>query len=197
MVREAAIHRKTGETDVKIKLNIDGTGNASISTGIGFFDHMLILFAKHALVDLEVEVKGDLHIDYHHTVEDTGITLGQAFTKAMSDKKGIRRYGSAYVPMDETLTRAVIDFSGRPYLVFRTPEISIDSIGAFPFQLVEEFLRGFSVHAAVNLHIDILYGKDAHHMAESVFKAMAKATDYACTHDPRVKGIPSTKGTLD
>jgi imidazoleglycerol-phosphate dehydratase len=147
------------------------------------------------LVDLQVNTDGDIEVDFHHSVEDTGIALGQAFTKALGDKKGIRRYGSAYLPMDETLARVVIDFSGRPFLEFRAPE-RVGSIGNFPFQLVEEFMRGFSVHAACNLHIEILYGRDAHHMAEAIFKGLAKAVDAACQIDPRVEGIPSTKGVL-
>jgi imidazoleglycerol-phosphate dehydratase len=193
--RKAVIQRRTGETDIAIDLSIDGAGTASIDTGIPFFDHMLTLFARHSLLDLKVVAKGDIQVDFHHTVEDTGIALGQAVAKALGDKAGIRRYGWAYLPMDETLARVVIDFSGRPFLEYRRPE-PVPSSGNFPFQLVEEFLRAFSVHAGVNLHVEILYGRDAHHMAEAIFKGLAKAVDQACQIDPRVKGIPSTKGTL-
>ncbi len=195
MTRTATIHRKTGETDIHIALAIDGRGSSTITTKIPFFDHMLTLFARHSLVNLEVKADGDIEVDFHHTVEDTGIALGQAFAKALGDKKGIRRYGSAYLPMDETLARVVVDFSGRPYLEFRAPE-RVGSIGGFAFQLVEEFLRGFCVHAACNLHVEILYGRDSHHMAEAIFKGLAKAVDAACQIDPRVEGVPSTKGIL-
>lgn len=195
MPRTAQIHRKTGETDIRIGLTVDGRGNSAIKTKIPFFDHMLTLFARHSLIDLQVDADGDIEVDFHHTVEDTGIALGQALSKAIGDKKGIRRYGHAYLPMDETLARVVVDFSGRPFLEFRAPA-GVGSIGGFPFQLVEEFLRGFSVHAACNLHVEILYGRDAHHMAEAIFKGLAKAVDHACQLDPRVEGIPSTKGVL-
>lgn len=193
--RRAQIERNTSETRIRLDLNIDGRGTSTVATKIPFFDHMLTLFARHGLVDLEVQADGDIEVDFHHTVEDTGIVLGQAFAKALGEKRGIRRYGHAYLPMDETLTRVVVDFSGRPYLAYRAPE-SVASIGAFPFQLVEEFLRGFSVHAGCNLHVEILYGRDAHHMAESIFKGLARAVDSACQLDPRVEGIPSTKGSL-
>ena len=193
--RTATIDRKTGETDIAVSLSIDGSGQGQIGTGIPFFDHMLTLFARHSLVDLTVRARGDLEVDLHHTVEDAGIALGQAFSRALGEKRGIRRYGWAYLPMDETLTRVVLDFSGRPYLEYRAPE-SVEAIGVFSFQLVEEFLRAFAVHAGVNLHVEILYGRDAHHMAESVFKGLAKAVDQACQIDPRVTGIPSTKGIL-
>lgn len=192
--RTAQIHRKTGETDIRIALTIEGRGNSTISTKIPFFDHMLTLFARHSLIDLEVKADGDIEVDLHHTVEDTGITLGQALAQALGTKQGIRRYGFAYLPMDETLARVVIDFSGRPFLEYRAPNAG--SIGAFAFQLVEEFLRGFSVHAGCNLHAEILYGRDAHHMAEAIFKGLAKAADHACQIDPRVQGVPSTKGVL-
>lgn len=195
MSRTASIKRKTGETDIEIALTIEGRGNSRIATKIPFFDHMLTLFARHSLIDLDVRTDGDIEVDFHHSVEDTGIALGQAFAKALGDKKGIRRYGFAYLPMDETLARVVVDFSGRPYLEFRAPE-RVGSIGGFPFQLVEEFLRGFCVHAACNLHAEILYGRDAHHMAEAIFKGLAKAVDAACQIDPRVEGVPSTKGIL-
>jgi imidazoleglycerol-phosphate dehydratase len=193
--RTAAISRRTAETDITLELNVDGAGRAAISTGIGFFDHMLTLFAKHSLTDLTVTAKGDLHVDYHHTVEDTGIVLGQALRQALGDKKGIARYGWAYVPMDETLARVAVDLSGRSYLEFRAPS-GVESIGGFSFQLVEEFLRGFAHNVLANVHAEVLYGRDAHHMAEAVFKALARALDAAMRHDPRVTGIPSTKDVL-
>ena len=195
MPRTAQIHRKTGETDIQIALTIEGSGSSVISTRIPFFDHMLTLFARHGLFDLEVNAVGDIEVDFHHTVEDTGIALGQAFAKALGDKKGVRRYGWAYLPMDETLARVVLDFSGRPFLEHRVPS-GVGSINGFPFQLVEEFMRAFSVHAGCNLHTEILYGRDAHHMAEALFKGLSKAADQACQLDPRVTGIPSTKGVL-
>jgi imidazoleglycerol-phosphate dehydratase len=195
MQRRSRIDRKTSETALSVELDIDGKGRSTIETKIPFFDHMLNLFTRHSLVDLTLKADGDIEVDFHHTVEDTGIALGQAFSKALGDKRGIRRYGFSYVPMDETLVRVVVDFSGRPFLEYRAPE-RVEAIGHFPFQLVEEFLRGFAVHAALNLHVEILYGRDAHHMAEAVFKALAKAVDAACQIDPRVEGIPSTKGTL-
>lgn len=195
MSRTASVERNTAETRVTIQLNVDGHGTSKCSTGIPFFDHMLTLFARHSLVDLTIQAKGDIEVDYHHTVEDVGISLGKAFAQALGEKQGIRRYGWAYLPMDETLARVVIDFSGRPYTEFRAPT-GVDPIGKFPFQLVEEFLRGFAVNAGVNLHAEVLYGRDAHHMAEAIFKGLAKAVDQACQLDPRVQGIPSTKGTL-
>jgi imidazoleglycerol-phosphate dehydratase len=195
MSRHAKIDRKTHETEISVELQIDGTGKSVINTKIPFFDHMLTLFARHSLVDLNVTANGDIEVDLHHTVEDTGIALGQAFARALGDKKGIRRYGWAYLPMDETLTRVVVDFSGRPFLEYRSPA-KVEAIGAFSFQLVEEFLRAFSVHSGSNVHVEILYGRDAHHMAESVFKGLAKAVDQACGIDPRVQGVPSTKGVL-
>ncbi len=193
--RTALIERNTAETRIRLQLNIDGHGQSVIHTKVPFFDHMLTLFARHSLVNLEVETDGDIEIDFHHTVEDTGIALGQAFARALGNKHGIARYGSAYVPMDETLARAVIDFSGRPFLDYRAPE-GVASMGAFSFTLVEEFMRGFSNNAACNLHINILYGRDGHHMAEAAFKSLAKAVDFACRIDPRVQGVPSTKGLL-
>lgn len=193
--RNAVIERKTGETDIAVSLLIDGSGQGQIDTGIPFFDHMLTLFARHSLVDLTLRARGDIEVDLHHTVEDSGISLGQAFAQALGEKRGIRRYGWAYLPMDETLIRVALDFSGRPYLEYRAPK-SVEAIGAFSFQLVEEFLRAFAVHAGINLHVEILYGRDAHHMAESVFKGLAKAVDQACQIDPRVPGVPSTKGIL-
>ena len=194
--RTARIERATGETDITVELAIDGRGKSDVGTKIPFFDHMLTLFARHGVFDLTVQADGDIEVDLHHTVEDTGIALGQAFLRALGDKRGIRRYGYCYVPMDETLVRVVVDFSGRPYLEYRAPH-RVPTIGsAFAFSLVEEFLRAFSVHAGINLHVEILYGRDAHHMAEAVFKGLARAVDQACQIDARVEGIPSTKGTL-
>jgi imidazoleglycerol-phosphate dehydratase len=193
--RTAHIQRDTSETKISLQLTIDGQGNSNVQTKIPFFDHMLTLFARHSLVNLDVHTNGDVEVDFHHTVEDTGIALGQAFAQALGDKKGIRRYGWAYIPMDETLSRAVVDFSGRPFLDFRAPE-GIGAAGSFPFSLVEEFMRAFSSKAACNLHLELLYGRDAHHLAEAAFKSLAKAVDLACQIDPRVKGVPSTKGTL-
>lgn len=193
--RRAEIHRKTAETEIRIRLCIDGGGQSGIRTGIPFFDHMLTLFARHSLCELEVDAAGDLEVDFHHTVEDTGIVLGQCFREALGEKSGIYRYGWALVPMDETLARVAIDFSGRPFLAHRVPS-GVESIHGFSFQLVEEFLRGFATHAAVNLHTEILYGRDAHHMAEALFKGLAKAIDQAVRVDPRVKGVPSTKEVL-
>lgn len=195
MNRNAKLERKTSETQITVELEIDGSGNSVIRTKIPFFDHMLTLFARHSLVDLNVTAHGDIDVDFHHTVEDVGIALGQVFSRALGDKKGIRRYGWAYLPMDETLTRIVLDFSGRPYLEYQG-DYGSELIGTFPVQLIEEFLRAFSVHAGINLHVQILYGRDAHHKAESVFKGLAKAVDQACQLDPRVQGVPSTKGTL-
>jgi len=195
MDRRARIERKTTETAIVLDLRIDGTGAGNITTQIPFFDHMLTLFSRHGLFDLQIDASGDIAVDFHHTVEDTGIALGQAFARALGDKRGIRRYGWAYAPMDETLARVVVDLSGRPYFEYRAPQ-NVAPTGTFSFQLVEEFLRAFSVHAACNLHVEILCGRDAHHMAEAVFKALSKALDQACQIDPRVEGIPSTKGVL-
>ena len=193
--RTARIERVTNETDITVDLLIDGRGQSTVQTKIPFFDHMLHLFARHSLVDLNVTADGDIEVDLHHTVEDTGIALGQAFTRALGDKRGIRRYGYAHVPMDETLVRVVVDVSGRPFLEYRVPE-RIPSIGLFSFTLVEEFLRAFTNNAGINLHVEILYGRDQHHMAEAIFKGLARAMDQATQIDPRVEGVPSTKGTL-
>jgi imidazoleglycerol-phosphate dehydratase len=195
MDRRARIERKTSETAIALELQIDGRGEGNIATQIPFFDHMLTLFSRHGLFDLQIDASGDIDVDFHHTVEDTGIALGQAFARALGDKRGIRRYGWAYAPMDETLARAVVDLSGRPFFEYRAPQ-NVAPAGTFAFQLVEEFLRAFSVHAACNLHVEILYGRDAHHMAEAVFKALSKALDQASQLDARVEGIPSTKGIL-
>jgi len=196
MSREATIERHTKETRIRIRLNLDGAGGGKIASGIPFFDHMLTLFARHGLFDLDVQADGDLEVDFHHTVEDAGITLGQALTKALGDKAGICRYGMACVPMDEALVRVVVDLSGRPYLAYSPPP-AVEAIGgSFSFQLLEEFLRALSVSGGMNLHVDILAGRDAHHMAEGIFKALARALDTATRIDPRVVGVPSTKGVL-
>lgn len=218
-VRQAQLKRDTKETRIAIKLNLDGSGKSSIQTGIPFFDHMLTLFAKHAVMDLKLRCRGDLEVDAHHTVEDCGIALGQAVMQALGDKKGIRRYGNgfhpqnpftgeAYVPMDECLARCVIDFSGRPYLVWRglndlaykklaKSERQQDVSSAFRFGLAREFFQGFTNEARCNLHLELLYGDEPHHIVEGLFKAFAKAVDAACQRDPRIAGqLPSTKGKL-
>ncbi len=194
--RTAEVSRNTAETKITVKVNLDGTGKASLSTGIGFFDHMLDQIARHGLIDLDIHAEGDLHIDGHHTVEDVGITLGQAVAKAVGDKKGLRRYGHAYVPLDEALSRVVVDFSGRPGLEMHVPFKS-GMIGTFDSQLAYEFFQGFVNHAFVTLHIDNLRGDNSHHQAETVFKAFARALRMALEIDPRAAGvIPSTKGSL-
>ena len=194
--RTAEITRNTAETQIRVSLNLDGTGQAKLATGIGFFDHMLDQIARHGLIDLDIQAQGDLHIDGHHTVEDVGITLGQAVNQAVGDKKGIRRYGHAYVPLDEALSRVVIDFSGRPGLLMNVPFKS-GMIGTFDSQLAHEFFQGFANHAFVTLHIDNLRGENAHHQCETVFKAFARALRAALELDPRSAGtIPSTKGSL-
>ncbi len=194
--RTAEVTRNTAETRITVRVNLDGTGQARLSTGIGFFDHMLDQIARHGLIDLDIQAEGDLHIDGHHTVEDVGITLGQAVAKAVGDKKGIRRYGHAYVPLDEALSRVVIDFSGRPGLVMHVPFKS-GMIGAFDTQLTHEFFQGFVNHALVTLHIDNLRGHNTHHQIETVFKAFGRALRMAITLDERMAGqMPSTKGCL-
>jgi imidazoleglycerol-phosphate dehydratase len=194
--RIAEVTRNTAETRIRVKVNLDGTGQSKLSTGIGFFDHMLDQISRHGLIDLEIHAEGDLHIDGHHTVEDVGITLGQAVLKALGDKKGIRRYGYAYVPLDEALSRVVMDLSGRPGLEMHVPFKS-GMVGAFDTQLAHEFFQGFVNHAGVTLHIDNLKGENAHHQAETVFKAFARALRSAIELDPRALGtIPSTKGSL-
>lgn len=194
--RKAEIVRDTSETQIRVAINIDGTGQQKLNTGVPFLDHMLDQIARHGLIDLDVEAKGDLHIDAHHTVEDVGITLGQAFAKAMGDKKGIRRYGHAYVPLDEALSRVVIDFSGRPGLEFHVP-FKRSMIGSFDVDLTHEFFQGFVNHALATLHIDNLRGENAHHQCETVFKAFARALRAALERDPRMAGVvPSTKGSL-
>jgi imidazoleglycerol-phosphate dehydratase len=194
--RTAEVTRNTAETKITAKVNLDGSGASNLNTGIGFFDHMLDQIARHGLIDLDIQAAGDLHIDGHHTVEDVGITLGQAVALAVGDKKGLRRYGHAYVPLDEALSRVVIDFSGRPGLVMNVPFTS-GMIGTFDSQLAFEFFQGFANHAFVTLHIDNLRGENAHHQAETVFKAFARALRMALELDPRMAGvIPSTKGSL-
>ena len=194
--RVAEVTRNTAETKITARVNLDGTGVATLATGIGFFDHMLDQIARHGLIDLDIRAEGDLHIDGHHTVEDVGITLGQAVHKAVGDKRGIRRYGHAYVPLDEALSRVVIDFSGRPGLIMNVPFKS-GMIGTFDSQLAHEFFQGFVNHAFVTLHIDNLRGENAHHQCETVFKAFARALRAALELDPRSAGtVPSTKGSL-
>ena len=194
--RIATVQRDTKETQIRVSVNLDGTGVSKLDTGIGFFDHMLDQIARHGLIDLDIHAAGDLHIDGHHTVEDVGITLGQAVAQAVGDKKGLTRYGHAYVPLDEALSRVVIDFSGRPGL-FMDVDFKAGTIGAFDTQLTFEFFQGFSNHAGVSLHIDNLKGHNAHHQAETIFKAFGRALRMAMTLDPRSLGvIPSTKGSL-
>ena len=195
-MRSADVTRNTKETQIRVRLDLDGSGDAKIATGIGFFDHMLDQIARHGLIDLVVEAKGDLHIDGHHTVEDVGIVLGQAVAQAVGDKRGLTRYGHAYVPLDEALSRVVIDFSGRPGLHMRVP-FKAGTIGGFDTQLATEFFQGFANHALVTLHIDNLAGENAHHQCETVFKAFARALRMALAIDARAAGvIPSTKGSL-
>jgi len=194
--RQADVTRNTAETQIRVGVNLDGSGVAKLATGIGFFDHMLDQIARHGLIDLEIDAKGDLHIDGHHTVEDVGITFGQAVAKAVGDKKGLRRYGHAYVPLDEALSRVVIDFSGRPGLHMRV-DFKSGMIGTLDSQLVYEFFQGFANHALVTLHIDNLHGDNAHHQCETIFKAFARALRMALEIDPRAANvIPSTKGSL-
>jgi len=195
-MRTAEVSRNTLETQITVSINLDGTGVSKLSSGLGFLDHMLDQIARHGMMDISVEAKGDLHIDAHHTVEDIGITLGQAFTKALGDKKGLRRYGHAYVPLDEALSRVVLDISGRPGLEFGV-EFSRARIGDFDVDLIHEFFQGFVNHALVTLHIDNLRGDNAHHQAETIFKAFGRALRVAVEIDPRMAGImPSTKGSL-
>jgi len=195
-MRSASISRKTAETDVSVSIGLDGTGQARIATGIGFLDHMLELFARHGLFDLEVKVEGDLHVDQHHSAEDCGIALGQAFAKALGDKRGIARYADVHLPMDETLSRVCIDISGRPFLVFRT-SFRVEKIGQFDTELVREWFQAFAMNAGITLHVETFYGDNAHHIAESCFKGLARALRKAVALDPREEGrVPSTKGSL-
>ncbi|MGU3538237.1 imidazoleglycerol-phosphate dehydratase HisB [Methylobacterium sp. A54F] len=195
-MRNASISRKTAETDVSVAVDLDGTGKAEIATGVGFLDHMLELFARHGLFDLTVNVTGDLHVDQHHTTEDAGIALGQAFAKALGDKRGIARYADIHLPMDEALTRVAVDISGRPFLVFRT-QFRVEKIGQFDTELVREWFQAFAMNAGLTLHVETLYGDNAHHIAESCFKGLARALRQAVAVDPREEGrVPSTKGSL-
>src|SRR5687768_2230541 len=195
-MRQAEVKRNTLETQIRLNVNLDGTGKAVLDTGVPFLDHMLDQVARHGMIDLEIAAKGDLHIDAHHTVEDIGITLGQAFAQAVGDKKGLRRYGHAYVPLDEALSRVVVDLSGRPGMEFNV-EFVRGRIGEFDVDLIHEFFQGFINHAMVTLHIDNLSGKNAHHQAETIFKAFGRALRVAMEADPRAAGtIPSTKGSL-
>ena len=195
-MRAASVSRRTAETDVAVSIALDGTGKAEIATGVGFFDHMLELFARHGLFDLTVKVTGDLHVDDHHTVEDTGLALGQAFLQALGDKRGITRYADIHLPMDETLSRVALDISGRPFLVFRTT-FPTEKIGTFDTELVREWFQAFAMNAGITLHVETLYGANSHHIAESCFKGLARALRRAVAVDPREEGrIPSTKGAL-
>jgi imidazoleglycerol-phosphate dehydratase len=195
-MRTGAVSRKTKETDVSVEVNLDGEGRAQVATGIGFLDHMLDLLARHSRIDITVKAKGDLHIDQHHTTEDAGIALGQAVKQALGDMKGIGRYASVHMPMDEALTRVAIDISGRPFLVFKA-EFARDKVGAFDTELVEEWFRAFAMNAGVTLHVETLYGSNDHHIAESCFKGLARALRSAVAIDPRAANeVPSTKGSL-
>ncbi len=194
--RKSQVRRKTAETDITITLGIDGSGKSQIQTGIPFFDHMLTLFAKHGLFDLTVKAKGDIEVDFHHTVEDTGIVLGQCFKEALGKKEGIRRYGWCLLPMDETLAQVAVDLSGRPFLSYQAPK-RVEAIGgSFSYQLVEEFLRAFATAVMANVHVEIVRGRDAHHMAEAIFKGLSKSLDQATSPDPRIAGVLSTKDML-
>ncbi len=194
-MRVSEVMRKTAETDIRVVLGLDGSGKADVDTGIGFFDHMLTLFAVHGFFDLTVTAKGDLHVDYHHCVEDVGLALGKAVSQSLGDRVGIRRFGHAVTPMDETLAAVSIDLSNRPYLVYRVPEV-IRSMGAFDAYLAKEFFRAFATRAGMTLHIDVGYGENEHHIIEAVFKATGKALDLATAIDPRIAGVRSSKGTL-
>jgi imidazoleglycerol-phosphate dehydratase len=195
MGRSASIHRQTGETDISLSLDLDGTGQAVVATGVGFLDHMLTLLAKHGLIDLTVSAKGDLHVDAHHTVEDVGICLGQALAQALGNKAGIRRYGSASVPMDEALVTTAVDLSGRAFVVWQA-EVPLETLGTFGSQLAEEFWRAVAGNLHCNLHVLCHHGKNTHHIIEAIFKATARALRQAVEIDPRVSGVPSTKGVL-
>jgi len=193
--RTASRSRKTAETSIELSIDLDGSGISEIDTGIPFFDHMLTLFAKHGLFDLKVKTIGDTEVDYHHTIEDTGIVIGECLREALGTKEGICRYGCAYLPMDETLARVVVDLSNRPHLEFRAP-VGTPSAPNMPFTLVEEFCRALASNLRANIHVELLYGRDGHHIAEAIFKGLARALRDACERDPRVVGIPSTKDAL-
>lgn len=195
MVRKAETVRKTAETNIELQINLDGEGKCDIQTGIGFFNHMLLLMTKHGFIDLKVICDGDIDVDFHHSVEDVGIVLGKAFIKALGDKAGIRRYASVFTPMDESLSQVSIDFSGRPYLYFDV-DIPTEKVGQFDTELVEEFFRAFVNHSGVTLHIQLLHGKNSHHIIESIFKGFGRALDEATSIDERIKGVRSTKGSL-
>jgi imidazoleglycerol-phosphate dehydratase len=194
--REAEVTRRTKETDLRVRVNLDGRGEARIKTGIGFFDHMLEALARHALLDLTVEARGDLHVDGHHTVEDTGIALGEAISKALGDRAGIRRYGDAFVPLDEALVRCVVDVSGRPYLWYNIEIPKWQLLGDYDVFLTPEFFRALVLNAGLTAHLDLQRGDNPHHIVEAAFKAFARALDVATSRDPRVEGVPSTKGKL-
>jgi imidazoleglycerol-phosphate dehydratase len=194
--REAEITRRTKETDLRVRVNLDGRGKAQIKTGIGFFDHMLEALARHALLDLTVEAQGDLHVDGHHTVEDTGIVLGEAISKALGDRAGIRRYGDAFIPLDEALVRCVVDVSGRPYLSYNIEIPKWQLLGDYDVFLTPEFFRALVLNAGLTAHLDLQRGDNPHHIVEAAFKAFARALDMATSRDPRVEGVPSTKGKL-
>ncbi len=193
--RKATIARTTNETDIRVNLNLDGNGSAKVQTGVPFLDHMLNLFARHGIFDLEITCKGDLEIDAHHSVEDIGICLGLAFEKALGDKRGVVRFAHSYFPMDETLARVVVDLSGRPYLIYHV-QVERDRVGTLDTELVEEFWKAFVTHARVNVHIELLYGRNTHHIFEAIFKAAARALSSATRLEPRIQGVPSTKGVL-
>lgn len=193
--RQAMVERQTRETSIAVKLSLDGTGTAEVDTGLAFLDHMLTLWAVHGLFDLSIRAQGDLHVDGHHTVEDVGICLGQALSKALGDRKGLRRYGTSFVPMDEALAQVSLDLSNRPYLVCRLPAMA-ERVGAFETELVPEFFRALCQHGGITLHIAVLYGENTHHMLEAVFKAFGRALDEATTLDPRRTTVPSSKGVL-
>ena len=196
MSRRGEAHRKTRETEVRARVELDGSGEAKVQTGIGFFDHMLEAIARHAVYDLEIAATGDLHVDAHHTVEDVGIVLGQALAGALGERRGIRRYGEATVPLDDALARVVVDVSGRPYVAFHADPPTWQKLGDYDVALTPEFFRALATHGGLTLHVDLLRGQNAHHVVEAVFKALARALGSATALDPRVPGIPSTKGTL-
>jgi imidazoleglycerol-phosphate dehydratase len=196
MSRVGENRRRTGETNVRVRVDLDGSGRCTAATGVGFFDHMLTALARHALIDLEVEAKGDLHVDAHHTVEDVGIVLGQAIALALGERRGIRRYGEATVPLDDALARAVVDVSGRPFLAYHAEPPTWQMLGDFDVALTPEFFRGLATHGGLTIHVDLLRGQNAHHVVEAVFKASARALGEAVALDARVVGVPSTKGVL-